>query len=294
MPYSEPVLITVAGHIGSGKSAVCKLLSERTGWELVYAGAIMRKLAAEQGMTVLDFNSYAKLNTDIDLKIDQYLAGLAEGKESKVIDSRLAWHFLPGSLKVYLIVEPIVAAERVFGATRSAETHASIETACVDNAERARIERERFQGLYGIDVGQWRNYDLLVDTTSATPEQVTEQVLRHVAEGPFGEKPVCWLSPQRLIPVMGLTGKEGNALDVPEVAFDAGFVYLLNGHAACGEALRRKDALLRCRVVAFDGERLPSGSVTREYVASQVSGQSVGVWEKEFGFQFRARPEWLS
>ena len=38
---------------------------------------------------------------------------LAEATEPLVVDSRLAWHFLPAAVKVHLVIDPEVAAGRV-------------------------------------------------------------------------------------------------------------------------------------------------------------------------------------
>ena len=108
-------IITVAGHIGSGKTEVCRQLACLIGWEVVSAGAILRKMAIERGMGVLEFNEYAKSDLDIDKKIDTAIANLESRDTPVIVDSRLAWHFLKGSLKVFLVVEPAIAAKRVFG-----------------------------------------------------------------------------------------------------------------------------------------------------------------------------------
>ena len=55
-----------------------------------------------------------KSNPEIDHKIDSFTKALGEKKESFVLDSRMAWHFIPKSLKIYLRVQPDVAAKRIF------------------------------------------------------------------------------------------------------------------------------------------------------------------------------------
>src|SRR5215831_5394095 len=105
--------VTVAGHIGSGKTAVCRQLQVRTGWEIVSAGAILRSMAVQHGMSVLEFNEYAKSHPAIDQQIDSYIRSLASRPGQRIVDSRLAWHFLPMSHKVFLVVEPTVGAARV-------------------------------------------------------------------------------------------------------------------------------------------------------------------------------------
>ncbi len=157
------VLITVAGQIGSGKTEVCRELHRRKSWKVISAGSIVRQMAIEHNMSVLEFNEYAKAHPEIDQKIDSGLASLANSPDSLIIDSRLAWHFLPGAIKVYLIVDRLTGAKRVFHASRSDESHASPEAAQIDNAERQRLEQERFFRLYKINAGlaQLRSGDRL-------------------------------------------------------------------------------------------------------------------------------------
>jgi CMP/dCMP kinase len=193
------VLITVAGQIGSGKTEVCNEIGRRTGWRVISAGVIVRSMAAERGMSVLEFNEYAKTHKEIDREIDGYLASLDRTPESLVIDSRLAWHFLPDSYKVYLVVDPAVGAERVFRASRAGENHASRETASLDIAERQRLEQERFFSLYSVNPGNWRNYDLVIDTTYASPGEVADVIMQRAMDGAPSQRPECWLSPERCI-----------------------------------------------------------------------------------------------
>jgi CMP/dCMP kinase len=216
----ERVLITVAGQIGSGKTEVCNEIGRRTGWRVISAGMIVRRMAAERGMSVLEFNEYAKTHKEIDREIDGYLASFDREPESLVIDSRLAWHFLPDSYKVYLVVDPRVGAERVFRASRAGENHASRETASLDIAERQRLEQERFFSLYSVDPGNWRNYDLVIDTTYASPGEVADVIMQRTMDGAPSERPECWLSPQRLIASPGAFVVEGGA--DPAAAASAG------------------------------------------------------------------------
>jgi CMP/dCMP kinase len=234
------VLITVAGQIGSGKTEVCNEIGRRTGWRVISAGVIVRRMAAKRGMSVLEFNEYAKTHKEIDREIDGYLASLDSTPESLVpeslvIDSRLAWHFLPDSYKVYLVVDPRVGAERVFRASRAGENHSSQETASLDIAERQRLEQERFFSLYSVKPGDWRNYDLVIDTTYASPGEVADVIMQRAMDGAPSERPECWLSPQRLIASPG--------------------AYVFEGEGEPGAAARAGRHLVPCRLAPEERSR---------------------------------------
>ena len=52
----------------------------------------------------------------VDKYIDDFLRNIEadkSGSKTYILDSRLAWHFVPSSFKVYLTVRPEIAAERV-------------------------------------------------------------------------------------------------------------------------------------------------------------------------------------
>lgn len=296
---SPDITVTVAGHIGSGKTEVCRKLHALTGWEIVSAGAILRQMAIAKGMTVLEFNEYAKSHPEIDLEIDSYIRSLASKPGMRIVDSRLAWHFLPRSFKLFLIVEPSVGAARVFSATRPDESHSSIGNAAIDNAERQRLERQRFNELYGLDCDYWRNYDLVVDTTHIAAEDAAKVSLSCLGSTLADLKPDAWLSPQRLLPTRAIAELETDGADAArgsddrvDVAVYSGCCFIVAGHAKVSAALQRGEGLIRCRVVAFERESLPAG-IPLDRLAS-VSATFIAGWEAAHGFSFTAYPPWFA
>jgi len=171
--------ITITGNLGSGKSSVCKEL-EKSGFTIISAGDIFRELAAEKGMTVIELNEAAKKDRSIDDMLDSRSTELGKKMDHTVFDSRLAWHFVENSFKVFLLVDMQEAARRVFdGANRSAEAYQNMEEARAGLVERAALEQERFQNLYGIDYYDAGNYDLIIESTCASPGQIAQEIQRN-------------------------------------------------------------------------------------------------------------------
>ncbi|MFP4553427.1 MAG: AAA family ATPase, partial [Actinomycetota bacterium] len=93
------------------------------------------------------------------------------------------WHFIPDSVKVFLEVRPEVAARRVYQAQRGterenvnlAETRAAIES-------RTESERKRYLNYYDLDYTDHSHYDLVVDTSDKTIDEVVAAILEHVRE----------------------------------------------------------------------------------------------------------------
>jgi len=197
---TRPRTVVLNGDLGSGKTTVSVLLAQRLGVRRVSIGDLYRRMAAEHGMTALQFNLHSELDDKVDHYIDQLQHDIAASGESLVVDSRLAWHFFTDALKVHLITEPMIAARRVLGRTGDpVENYRSAEQARDHVAERSESERKRFLSRYGVDKTDLRNYDLVCDTTRATPEEVVARILE-VLETYTGTAaaPLCYLDPSRV------------------------------------------------------------------------------------------------
>lgn len=172
----DTIRISLAGDLGSGKTTVGRLLAEKIGGELYSTGTIQRRVAEEMGMTTLELNRYMETHPEIDRKIDDGLRMLERENRNLVIDSRLAWNFVPSSFSVYMHADPVVAAERILSAGRSTEPFATAEEAAESIAARRRSEILRYRTLYGLDIADMSNYRYVIDTTRVSPETVAERI----------------------------------------------------------------------------------------------------------------------
>jgi cytidylate kinase len=260
---TPPDTISIAGNIGSGKSSVARRLSELTGWPIVSTGRLFRELAARRGLTVLELNQQAETDRSIDDEVDGHLRRLAASGKSAVIDSRMAWHFVPGSYKVYLVVDPRVAVGRVYGAVREDERYASVQEAAEDILARQRVEAERYHDLYGVHVDDWRNYDLVVDTSRAEVGFIADLVVAHLTGMGGQPRPVCQLDPLRLLP-SAIPVDHGES-DVLRIAVDDDAAVLVSGQDVLERAQADGDLLVRCELAAY-GEEEIAGMPTAEFV----------------------------
>ncbi|GGN93817.1 hypothetical protein GCM10010112_82510 [Actinoplanes lobatus] len=191
---TAPRTVVLNGDLGSGKTTVSVALAERLGVRRVSIGDLYRQMAAEHGMTALQFNLHAELDDKIDHYIDQLQYDIAASGEPLVVDSRLAWHFFRGAYKVHLVTDPVVAARRVLGrAGGPVERYTNLEDACTQLAARSESERQRFLTRYGVDKTRLQNYDLICDTTSATPVDIVTRIIEWAAA------PTCLLDPRRVL-----------------------------------------------------------------------------------------------
>ena len=226
--------ITLSGHLGAGKSTVAKLLERRMPeMTRLYTGAIFREAAREKGMSVRAFNAAIKagdIQEDIDARIDGEVATLVDGDKPHIFDSRLAWMNAPGdkALKVMMIVHPLEAARRVFSEDRAEEKYSNEEDALAQLQARYRAETERFNKLYGLDLHDYDNFDLVIDTTCGDPETTAAKIQECYERKLIGEPfPKFWVSPQnifsRQVSHGGVRIDEENVLYLTDKIFHEGF-----------------------------------------------------------------------
>lgn len=182
------IKITITGDLGSGKSAVSAILCERTGYEYVSTGRIQRQLALEMGIDTLEMNRRADTDPTIDQRIDGIFIELGAKAQGFVVDSRMAWFFLPDSLKVFLKTDVAVAAARILNDPgRNSEQYRSIDEAIDKILARKQSENERFLLKYGADCANLDNFDLVINTTHRTPLEVADQILQAVEQKRAGQ-----------------------------------------------------------------------------------------------------------
>ncbi|MBE5968093.1 MAG: hypothetical protein E7255_14220 [Lachnospiraceae bacterium] len=177
--------ITITGNLGSGKSTICKLLSEKYQFEIYSTGKVQRELAREMSMTTLELNQLMRSNHKYDHMIDDTTAKISREKADKdiIFDSRLAWNFVEKSFKVFISISLDVAAERVLNDHRGQEEqYHSFEEARKMLAERAATERVRYQEIYQVNYMDYSNYNLVIDSTYCTPDRIAEIILQEAKE----------------------------------------------------------------------------------------------------------------
>ena len=174
-------IITISGMLGSGKSTVAKLLAERLGYTYYSTGDAQREIAKKRGITTLELNHLADKDPSIDEAIDGVFKRFnAVPNKNFVIDSRMAFFFIPHSIKVKLDVDVTVAGARIFHDTeRSGErAYATVEESIAALKERRLSEVNRFQRIYHVNIDNNENFDYVLDTTNHTPDEVVNLIIK--------------------------------------------------------------------------------------------------------------------
>jgi CMP/dCMP kinase len=259
--------IVVNGDLGSGKSTVSTLLAQRMRLRRISVGDLYRQMARERGMTALELNLHAELDDKIDHYVDRLQNDIAMSGERLVVDSRLAWFFFRDALKVHLITDPTVAAHRVLGRPDSSvESYTSAAEARERLAERSESERERFIQRYGADKTRLRNYDLVCDSSRATPEDIVARIVEALSAPPHG--PRLFIDPRRIHP----TTYRGNGAGPIRVGYARPHFFVIEGHRAVDAAARDDCTLLQAALAAEADEPI-DGRSAEVYFAAQHKQQ---------------------
>ncbi len=175
-------IITIAGRPGSGKSTTAKMVAARLRFEHFSAGDLLRSIGKEMGLDILQTNLTAEENAELDRRVDQRLRDIGEKDDRQVVDSRLAWHWMPASFKVFLDLELREAAERIIGGmgeARLMSEHIPSDPAEYAHVLQRRLDSEirRYHRSYGVDPFDKHNFDLVVDTKVNNIEQAVDSVV---------------------------------------------------------------------------------------------------------------------
>lgn len=176
------MIITLTGLPGSGKSTVAALLSERTKMRRYSIGDLFRKMAGEKGLRLSELNAQGESDISTDKDADEYQRKIGQTEDNFIIDGRLSWYFIPHSFKIFLEIDEESAAKRIFNASKQGlrpdeHPYKTLEEVREANKERIVSERKRYKMYYDVDYLQKDNYDLVIDTSTKTPEEIVQIII---------------------------------------------------------------------------------------------------------------------
>lgn len=172
------MIITISGKPGSGKSTIAKLLAQKLNLKHYSTGDFMRKIAQDRGISLIELSKVAEADLSVDQEIDNYTKGFAK-EDNFVIDTRLGYHFIPNSIKIFLDADLKTRTQRIFKDKRPDEP-TDFEQLEKEIQRREQSEIQRYQEYYNLNPYDLNNFDLLVNTTELTPEEITNKILEFI------------------------------------------------------------------------------------------------------------------
>jgi cytidylate kinase len=170
--------ITIFGTAGTGTSTLAKNLSKQLNLTFFSTGNLMRKEAEMLGMTIYEFDELCKKNPKYDIALDKKVETIGKTQDNFVFDSRLAWYFIPDSIKIYCYLEDTIAYQRI-----AERENISIKEAQEKNEKRNRELIQRYKQIYPqlCYPPKKEDFDIVVDSKQ-TPEECVENVLQYLKE----------------------------------------------------------------------------------------------------------------
>lgn len=282
--------ISMTGELGSGKSTTARYLVEKLHIELLSTGAFQREMAANMGITTLELNHRADTNPSIDEEIDGRTRALEHSGRDFVINSRLAWRFLPSSFKVFLVCPPAIAAQRAMKQQRVSENFSSHDDALEQMQARHTSERLRFLKTYDASQGHYRNYDLAIDTSWAPVEEVGNAIIEGFKRNGTGHQMLA--APRNLFPLPA--SAEDMASQEVKICCALRLWAIVKGHNKVAEAIKADQHLIPVKLMAQDDETFAAGKTARSVIERELKLADIKTWEAAQGFSYKAYPAFLA
>ncbi|MFW5977482.1 MAG: (d)CMP kinase [Candidatus Nanoarchaeia archaeon] len=178
------MFITIAGDLGSGKTTVGKRLAKKLEYQFLSVGDFMGEIAQEQNISLYELGKIAMNdNGKVDRLLDTKQIEFGKMQDNVVFDSRLGWHFIPDSIKIYLQVDIDVGAKRIYNDKREDEKENTTLKATKEYMiKRKASERERYKEYYNIDFDKPNNFDIVINTSLLSIEEVENKLLEEISK----------------------------------------------------------------------------------------------------------------
>lgn len=177
------MFITIAGDLGSGKTTIGKRLAKQLNYQFLSVGDFMGEIATERGLSLYELSKVAMNdNGEVDKILDEKQIEFGKNHNNIIFDSRLGWHFIPHSIKVYLHVDIDIGAKRIFNDKREDEKeNTSLESTKEYIIKRRASERQRYKDYYGLDFDNPDNFNICINTSNLTIDEVEEKILKEIS-----------------------------------------------------------------------------------------------------------------
>jgi CMP/dCMP kinase len=179
------MIITVAGMPGAGKSTLAKKIAVELHLKHYYMGQIMRDAAGKKGMDILSYLKFLESHPEEERNHDAFIEEKGKTEDNFIIEGRVAYHFIPQSIKLFLEVDPKVGAERIFNdiktnPKRNEKNYQSVKEVEIYLEGIQETCNKRYQSLYSINPFDSSQFDIVVDTTDLSEGEAFAAVLEEI------------------------------------------------------------------------------------------------------------------
>jgi cytidylate kinase len=172
------VKITIFGLAGTGTSTVGRKLSLILSLKFESSGNIFREMAKSNDMSLAEFGKLCETDSQYDILLDKKIEEFGKKNNDILVESRLAYHFIPDSIKIKLKCKNEIRIKRI-----SDRDNLSLKDAKIATEKREENEKKRYLKYYNInDMGDDKYFDIIVDSSYISIEEVCDYIIKKLRE----------------------------------------------------------------------------------------------------------------
>lgn len=283
---------------------MARKIGSLTGRKVIETGEYYRRIAKRMGVSIQELNRIAIDDPSIDAEVDSIFAGLATSDTICVIDSRMAWWFMPNTISLHLTISPSVAAKRLYG--RGNEGYKSIDDALKEGYwHRTEYDRSRFLSTYNVDIARLRNYDYVIDTSSISVEDVTkiirDLIVQSRDDDDRGRPRNIVVSPHCLYPsqsIRDINSDSDPSCDFEgtnpiQIGYSYPYFFILDGHHRIRNGLRAGVTSFQPILIGEGEEYVVANISADQYFTDSVTLSRIYDWNIETGLNVPVIPTLL-
>jgi CMP/dCMP kinase len=165
------VRILLSGLSGTGSTTAAKRVAADMDLDYVYGGQIFRNLAREKGISLEELAESLEHNHEEECQIDERL--IEEGKRDNVlVEGRTIGWIFPRDIPAVRIWLTCALEERL----RRVQSREHHPRSAENLLRREASDNRRYLTLYGIQPDDFSPFDLVVDTTELSVDDVVNRI----------------------------------------------------------------------------------------------------------------------
>jgi CMP/dCMP kinase len=169
---SRTLRIAISGHSGCGNTTATDNVGKTLRLDVV--NYTFRDLATDLEIRFDEIQQKASVSRIFDFLTDLRLVR-ASLRPRVVVGSRLAGWLVNADLRVWLHAPLEARAKRIF--QREPDKHTTYESVLYRTLQRDEQNRKRYLEVYGIDINDRSDFDIIINTEKLTAEQVSSLIV---------------------------------------------------------------------------------------------------------------------
>jgi len=196
---NKQIVLVIGGPGKSGSTTIAEMLAKHFGLKRIYGGKLIREEAYKRGYKSVD--DYLKNSSPEEIKrfdkiVDEKLREAARSGnvviESKIFAAIATKEEIPCSAKIWLDADIDVRAQRALekeGIKNPVARWIRKIQIKKDLTSRYKIDKERYEALYGIDYNSPKKYsDLVIDNSDQSVDQTFNLIVNFLENAGIKKK----------------------------------------------------------------------------------------------------------